>query len=208
MPYKNKEIKKEYHREYMNEYNKTHLLTIEQKAKKLEAHKIWREKNREKLREYGKKRYQKDREKIALRQKVKRDSNVEFFREKNRIKYHKNRDEYRAKMKIYRLKHKAEAAKRGLKFTKTPKGRLHSYRSSAKIRGHSFEITDDKFYELLLSNCHYCSAEKANGIDRKDSNIGYTDNNATPCCKICNYMKGTMDYKEFIDQSKRISNNF
>jgi hypothetical protein len=37
-----------------------------------------------------------------------------------------------------------------------------------------------------------------NGIDRKDNNLGYTEENCVSCCAICNRAKGTLEFKDFI----------
>lgn len=46
-----------------------------------------------------------------------------------------------------------------------------------------------------------------NGIDRINNNKGYTQKNCLPCCKVCNFAKNTMKYKEFISWSKRLYEN-
>ena len=46
---------------------------------------------------------------------------------------------------------------------------------------------------------------RVNGIDRLDSNVCYTVENCRPCCKDCNYMKGTYDPRTFIERAKKIA---
>lgn len=89
-----------------------------------------------------------------------------------------------------------------------------------KRRGLSPSISKDKFKQLTSSNCHYCfsppkcvvfsrnrnlskdslifGSYKYNGLDKKDPNKGYTEENIVPCCKICNFAKRRMQYDEFI----------
>ena len=43
-----------------------------------------------------------------------------------------------------------------------------------------------------------CIGYLHNGIDRIDNNIGYESKNVVSCCKICNYAKSNMNYKDFI----------
>lgn len=43
-----------------------------------------------------------------------------------------------------------------------------------------------------------------NGIDRKNSSIGYIEGNILPCCTTCNMMKGKLDYKAFISKCSKI----
>jgi len=83
----------------------------------------------------------------------------------------------------------------------------------------AFELTLEQFEFLTSSPCHYCgvigaSATKAkptsngayvsNGIDRKNSDIGYTIENCVPCCPICNLMKRSLPYNDFLAHVKRI----
>lgn len=96
--------------------------------------------------------------------------------------------------------------------------KYRDYKNKAKKRNLAFEITFDNFIEAFTCRpCHYCfsipnNVEKANGggsftwngIDRKDNSVGYTQNNCVPCCSICNMMKRTMGYQEFLDHVEKI----
>ena len=42
------------------------------------------------------------------------------------------------------------------------------------------------------ARCHFT------GIDRMDNAVGYETQNIVPCCKSCNYMKGTQSLDEFL----------
>lgn len=92
-------------------------------------------------------------------------------------------------------------------YTKTSNGRYISYKASANVRGHSFELQKEEFVSLITGDCHYCGKKESNGIDRKDSSIGYTTSNAVPCCKTCNYMKGTLKYDDFLNHISVIYKN-
>ncbi len=94
------------------------------------------------------------------------------------------------------------------------------YRASARNRGYIFDIEESHFKKLIESNCHYCDVsptkryEKqvvhtllANGIDRVDNNIGYTQENSIACCKNCNKAKGSLSKKEFLTLIGNIYNN-
>lgn len=95
---------------------------------------------------------------------------------------------------------------------------MNRYRSSAKSRHLSFELSYDEFYTLIKRPCHYCQIPpqqvrkclncKApcfyNGIDRINSTEGYTLENSVPCCKICNRAKSDMTYNDFISYLNRI----
>lgn len=91
---------------------------------------------------------------------------------------------------------------------------LYAYKNSAKNRNLSFELTVEQFINLINKNCHYCGSlpDKTivikrtfdtviyyyNGIDRKNSKLGYMIENCVPCCWICNRAKLNMEYKDFI----------
>jgi hypothetical protein len=47
-----------------------------------------------------------------------------------------------------------------------------------------------------------------NGIDRIDSDKGYTSNNTVSCCKTCNFAKNELTTQEFYDWVQRIHKNF
>lgn len=83
------------------------------------------------------------------------------------------------------------------------------YKGDAEnVRNIHFELELEDFEKIVLSNCYYCGAEpgrlfsrskevKTNGVDRKDSKIGYTLDNCVPCCTTCNIMKQKMSVKDF-----------
>ena len=97
--------------------------------------------------------------------------------------------------------------------------------SNNKMSG---EVIDFKAFSLLSkSKCKYCGLDhskeiedrlnesknkkrlsnevlKINGIDRIDSNIGYTKENCVPCCKFCNFAKHTMNEHEFYKWIKKV----
>jgi len=43
-----------------------------------------------------------------------------------------------------------------------------------------------------------------NGIDRRDSSIGYELSNCYPCCKFCNYAKMSFPLQEFEQWMNRL----
>jgi len=68
---------------------------------------------------------------------------------------------------------------------------------------HSKEIkdrTNEKLDGKLLSS----EILLINGIDRLDSNLGYTEQNTVSCCKNCNFAKNTMSENDFYLWIKRI----
>lgn len=103
------------------------------------------------------------------------------------------------------------------------------YKSSAKQKNHTFELTKDNFKKLTKQNCHYCGKEPCqeitvigkrvteegklhskyvyNGVDRKNNDYGYTKINSIPCCSVCNYLKLNKNYCEFVEHIHKISDN-
>jgi len=89
----------------------------------------------------------------------------------------------------------------------------------------NIEINLEYFTHIIKQKCHYCNDEPRltnrfsnrkyinkedlyiNGIDRKDSEIGYTINNCVPCCTSCNYAKHTLNYNEFLEKIHKIHKN-
>lgn len=95
---------------------------------------------------------------------------------------------------------------------------ISGYSRSANKRGFEFSLMPDKFKELCRMSCYYCDSPpnnnrnfgggrtlaNVNGIDRKNSALGYTNENCVPCCKICNWMKSTLTTDEFISHIERV----
>lgn len=99
---------------------------------------------------------------------------------------------------------------------------LSQYIYGAKIRNLEFRLSEEKFIELMTSDCFYCGSAPSRiqksssnirkdgvsvdggdficgGIDRVDSDIGYTIQNCVPCCYTCNIGKNKMSIREFED---------
>lgn len=94
-------------------------------------------------------------------------------------------------------------------------------RNRAKRYGRVWELDDAVFDTLIKLPCYYCGAPPGNkatsyvsgsmvvyqGIDRIDSNQGYTKENSVPCCGICNRWKSDIPVEEFKAHVKRIYEN-
>jgi hypothetical protein len=77
------------------------------------------------------------------------------------------------------------------------------------VKKFEFELNDENEFNLFIDNpCYICgkppSIEHKNGIDRFDSNIGYTLVNIRPCCGDCNQMKFNFEYNDFMDKLLKI----
>jgi hypothetical protein len=109
--------------------------------------------------------------------------------------------------------------------------RMHGYKGGAKSRGFKWSLTYSQFVEIATGNCFYCNSEpkvwdcvsgapsvqkaspninakdyeiKFNGIDRLNSDIGYTIENVVPCCVKCNRAKSDMPLSDFKDHVKKM----
>ena len=102
---------------------------------------------------------------------------------------------------------------------------LLSYKNGAKQRSLSWRLTDEEAWVMMLQPCYWCGSQPAlrefwktdersrtikfacNGIDRKDSDKGYTKLNTVPCCGICNRMKRDWKAVDFVDRVVSIANH-
>lgn len=98
------------------------------------------------------------------------------------------------------------------------------YRVAAKRRNLNWDLPVEEFIKLLFKNCYYCGSSPSRvcenflkncktvvvtGVDRKDSNLGYSINNCVPCCKTCNFAKGDLTeqkFQEWINQLVKFKN--
>lgn len=81
------------------------------------------------------------------------------------------------------------------------------FMAHAEMRDHCVEISPELFQKISSSSCAYCggfSKKGYNGIDRKNSKLGYTIENAVSCCRICNLAKNEYTVEEFLSWVKRI----
>ena|SRR6185312_7109555 len=99
---------------------------------------------------------------------------------------------------------------------------FHDYKYGAKKRGYVFELSEERFVRLTLSDCFYCGCAPQqsytpkvggirlecvfyNGIDRRNNKVGYTEENSVSCCKYCNLAKSRWTEQEFLDWVQKIS---
>jgi hypothetical protein len=92
-----------------------------------------------------------------------------------------------------------------------PVRKMKTILTSAKQR--NIDVCIDDILEMqdkLSLECEYCGFvphdyESLNGLDRVDSDVGYTSANTVPCCATCNAMKGPFDTDVFITNVRNIS---
>ena len=103
-----------------------------------------------------------------------------------------------------------------------------NYRKGAQKRGLSFDLDDETFRRLTKEDCFYCGQPPAqvatyrqvyksvvtvrgsyiyNGIDRRNSKLGYVDENCVSCCGQCNRAKSDMSFEDFMSWIARLSKN-
>jgi len=82
------------------------------------------------------------------------------------------------------------------------------YLCSAKHREKHFELSKEEFEVIIKQPCYICGKDNdknhQNGLDRFNNNIGYTIENCRSCCGCCNYMKGELDYDDFLNHCFKI----
>lgn len=89
-----------------------------------------------------------------------------------------------------------------IKKSNSIKNRLKKLQRSAKKRNISVNLNEHHYSELLKLGCVYCGEylldEEGYCLDRHDNDKGYHFENVSPCCKICNRAKGTMNNEDFL----------
>jgi hypothetical protein len=90
---------------------------------------------------------------------------------------------------------------------------IRQYRHCAARRNIPFMLTDDQVMAFLDCECVYCGAKNTNrayrkqyavkefwynGIDRINSDQGYTISNTVACCKQCNAAKSDTSVEFFM----------
>lgn len=143
---------------------------------------IWRLKNKDKVKAYLDKYRQSDKYKNRSE-------------ERNRIfrQYRKNNPE---KFEKYNNKRKADI-----------NYRLKWYKKRAEKSEIEWGLSDDYAKELFKESCYYCdefNIFKVNGIDRINNDVGYIDDNVVPCCTTCNMIKCTMTIDDFLNKVEHI----
>ena len=104
------------------------------------------------------------------------------------------------------------------------------YKNNAKRRNLNFTLTNEQCKAIFEEACYYCGSmpEKAafsspenmtkegmehskfiyNGIDRLNSDAGYSLENSVSCCSFCNWMKREYEVDIFINKVKKIYEHY
>lgn len=157
------------------------------------------------VKDYQKAYYLQHRARTLAKDKVKYQLNGEAIREARKVARTKESSESRARRlayhSAYREAHRAAFRER----TQTDEYKYLQYESAALRRGYSFELDFSAFVALFHASCTYCGMVEARGIDRVDNDEGYTPENSTSCCELCNKMKWRFSKNDFLAHAKAIS---
>ena len=103
---------------------------------------------------------------------------------------------------------KKSLARNNFKNRTDPIFRLRNYKYRCGYKHIPFELTDRQATRLMRKPCYYCgkraTLSQINGIDRKNSSLGYTTRNCVPCCSACNRMKNDTPKQKFLNGIKAI----
>lgn len=77
--------------------------------------------------------------------------------------------------------------------------------SPINISFQHMHLTKEQFGGIQSLPCAYCFRPGPNGVDRLNSNKGYTEANSVPACNSCNLMKKHQPAKIFISKCKQIA---
>jgi hypothetical protein len=133
------------------------------------------------------------------------------------IKYRSNKilrlgiDEYRKQNAEYSSKWREDNPEKQHQINMNSKmsfnQRYTSIITSAKNRGIYEKLSKEFAKDLINDVCFYCGETEEgsiNGIDRVDNNKDYIEDNCVSSCKVCNYMKGELDYIDFLKKIEHI----
>lgn len=177
---------------------------------------VWREKNRERHRAYGRKHYALNREKEAARKKAFAKANPLVMLERSRkhrrthrdslYAYqkawrHKNPEKQRAYSRKHYYKHHAKELERYKRYARLRPDlvRIKAKRRKAKIRGVTLDASAKRFYQFVRSKalipCYYCGAlvpgkdAHVDHVIALSKNGNHCSSNLAAACASCNLKK-------------------
>ena len=156
------------------------------KPERIEVKKQWKEDNYEKVAEYGMNSREHKLERVGVEEYLKDNADqAKNWRENNPEKVKQNNEN---KINSVELQYGV-------------------YKRSAELKQLEFVITYEEYMEIVKKLCHYCGIIQErgfNGVDRVDSKKGYILDNCVSCCKVCNYMKNTLNGDIFMKRIEHI----
>src|SRR3990167_6506916 len=136
--------------------------------------------------------YMKNKAESNARSCVWREKNIEASKESSRNWYRENKAKARESIKAWRKKNPERVA-------------FMAYKRGAKERGIEFNLTRDEFMSFWQKPCHYTGRPIAKiGVDRIDSEKGYSPENVVPCCYEVNIAKMTTGADTFIQMCREV----
>ena len=107
----------------------------------------------------------------------------------------------------YRAREKYYDDDTNIWFVHKNKPNLSVYKTRAKKKGVSFDLTKEDWERLIDGDCMYCKRRPATwfGVDRVIPSRGYVFDNVVSCCFDCNLDKLDGDVESMIARNKRIT---
>ena len=106
---------------------------------------------------------------------------------------------HRVTNQTYQRSEKGKVAKR--RYREKPIARYKDLiNRSTRLYHLKCEFSFEEFLKIIKFPCFYCGGSLpiyGSGIDRIDSNLGYTIENIRPCCTICNIAKNASSEDAF-----------
>lgn len=135
---------------------------------------MYREKNKEKIRQKAKGR--------------------KYNSETRKKYYQENKEACLARSKQWHLTNKDKVRAHQHKNSRTISSRFRTAKRVADKRHKGWTLTIDQFESIVSLPCHYCDGffgkvEVGSGLDRLDPNKGYELSNVVSCCYTCNKIK-------------------
>jgi hypothetical protein len=97
-------------------------------------------------------------------------------------------------------------------YTRSKNNLYNKYKKETEEkRNMKFLLTEMEWDKLIRQPCYLCGYKQVEGLglDRFDNSIReYNINNCKPCCGGCNSMKHDMNYNDFINHTKKISDKW
>ena len=82
--------------------------------------------------------------------------------------------------------------------------KISQTRNRCKKKDRECLLSEEQMISILQKSCHYCGSTESIGMDRINSDLGYTEENTVPCCSRCNTMKMDMKTDDWFNHMKRI----
>jgi hypothetical protein len=181
------------------DYNTTYY---QEHKEELKAHqREYNKTHREDQKAYAKKHRQECKEQVSASEK----KHYQKYKEEHKSWQHEYNQEHREDQKMYsknyRQEHEEEVKAMEKQRSRTPERIYANYRYSAAERGIEFNLSKERFLELLAMPCAFAEidgercgnsrGEQRVGIDRL-SNGAYEDHDVIPLCHYHNTIKGAI----------------